>query len=79
MPSRSEAVLDRLEEFLSTGLDEALTRSEREDPAARAIALFHEAARSVPAYAKFLAARGVEPNSVRSEDDFSRLHPNSKA
>jgi phenylacetate-CoA ligase len=79
MPSRSEAVLDRLGEFLSTGLDEALTRSGREDPAARAIALFHEAARSVPGYAKFLAARGVEPNSVRSEADFARLPPTSKA
>jgi len=41
--------------------------------AAAALALFHDAARSVPAYAAFLKSAGVDPGAVRSADDFDRL------
>ena len=43
-------------------------------PAAEAaLDLFHDAARSVPAYAAFLRSAGIDPDSVRSAGDFDRL------
>ncbi|HXS65221.1 MAG TPA: phenylacetate--CoA ligase family protein [Streptosporangiaceae bacterium] len=43
-------------------------------PAAQAaLELFHDAARSVPAYARFLKSAGVDPAEVRSPEDFDRL------
>jgi phenylacetate-CoA ligase len=43
-------------------------------PAAEAaLELFHDAARSVPAYAAFLRSAGIDPGSVRSAGDFDRL------
>jgi phenylacetate-CoA ligase len=43
-------------------------------PAAQAaLELFHDAARSVPAYAAFLTSAGVDPAAVRSAEDFDRL------
>ena len=44
-----------------------------EDPAARALALFAETAREVPAYRAFLAEHGVDPARVRTPADFARL------
>lgn len=38
-----------------------------------AIAAFHEAARRVPAYRALLAEAGVDPEAVRSAEDFRRL------
>ncbi len=38
-----------------------------------ALELFHDAARSVPAYAAFLKSAGVDPDAVRSAEDFDRL------
>ncbi|HEY3902411.1 MAG TPA: phenylacetate--CoA ligase family protein [Streptosporangiaceae bacterium] len=38
-----------------------------------ALALFHDAARSVPAYAAFLESAGVDPAAVQSAEDFNRL------
>jgi phenylacetate-CoA ligase len=43
-------------------------------PAAEAaLELFHDAARSVPAYAAFLRSAGIDAGAVRSPDDFDRL------
>ncbi len=43
-------------------------------PAAQAaLDLFHDAARSVPAYAAFLRSAGIDPGAVRSAEDFDRL------
>ena len=39
----------------------------------RAIALFQEAARDVPAYGRFLREHGVDPGEVRSREAFERL------
>jgi phenylacetate-CoA ligase len=43
------------------------------DPATNALALFHDAAATVPAYADFLRASGVDPGQVREVADFARL------
>jgi phenylacetate-CoA ligase len=41
--------------------------------AQRALALFHDAAVNVPAYAAFLRAHGVDPQAVREVSDFARV------
>ena len=38
-----------------------------------ALELFHDAARTVPAYAAFLRSAGVDPGTIRSAADFNRL------
>lgn len=38
-----------------------------------ALDLFHDAARTVPAYAAFLRAAGIDPGTIRSAEDFNRL------
>ncbi|MGC4091040.1 MAG: phenylacetate--CoA ligase family protein [Polyangiaceae bacterium] len=70
---------DRSAEFQRCDLGEVLERCQHVDPAAQALGLFHDVARSVPAYARFLAARGIEPSAVRSPDDFAKLPSTSKA
>jgi phenylacetate-CoA ligase len=42
-------------------------------PAGRALALFHDAARTVPAYADVLRVHGVEPAAMREVSDFAHL------
>jgi phenylacetate-CoA ligase len=61
-------------EFIETSLDEALSSAEDEVAAqAQALALFHSVAHDVPAYAHFLSQREIEPASVRTFADFTRL------
>jgi len=67
---RARAALDA---FYGSDLTTALTRHQREPPAEGALALFHEAARRVPAYGRFLAENGVEPTHVRTAADFAAL------
>lgn len=76
---RGEVALARLREFLHDDLDAVLDGSARSDPSAAALALFHDVAASVPAYAKFLQARGVDPRAVQSAADFAALPSTSKA
>jgi phenylacetate-CoA ligase len=68
--NRAHAALDT---FFSTPLEDLLAEHQATDPSARAIALFHETARDVPAYRAFLAERGVDPARVRTREDFERL------
>lgn len=44
----------------------------------RALALFREAARRVPAYQDFLKKHGIRPDRVSSHEDFSRIPPTDK-
>ncbi|MES2135190.1 MAG: hypothetical protein V4449_03060 [Patescibacteria group bacterium] len=44
----------------------------------RALALFHEAAKRVPAYASFLKKKGVKASAVRSMTDFSQVPETDK-
>ena len=71
LDGRSEAMLARLAEFHQR-------RSVVVDAEARVLALFAEAARDVPAYARFLRERGVDPATVTSIEAFSRVPPTTK-
>lgn len=64
---------DALASFISTPLDDVLNRSQHGDPAAHALALFHQVVERVPAYRAFLAEQGVDTASVRTTDDFAQL------
>lgn len=70
---RRKRSVPALDYFLATPLDEALARHHEVDPAAQALALFHDAAVSVPAYRRFLAGFGVEPSEIRSLDAFTAI------
>jgi phenylacetate-CoA ligase len=76
--SQSERARAAMERFHAETLDDVL--SEREVPVApeRALELFRDVARNVPAYRTFLSERGVDPDSVRGPDDFSRLPTTTK-
>jgi phenylacetate-CoA ligase len=69
-----------LAEFIATPLDAALAGADDIDTAeARALALFHEVARDVPAYALFLAEHDIDPDEISSFEDFRRLPLINKA
>jgi phenylacetate-CoA ligase len=74
----SERALLAFQRYYATNLDDALAESETRKGGARAVELFRDVSRSVPAYAKFLARHGVDPASVRTPDDFARLPTTSK-
>jgi phenylacetate-CoA ligase len=65
---RPERVLRGLREFYLSG------PAQEAGPAAEAaLDLFHDAARTVPAYGKILRAAGVDPDTIRSPSDFDQL------
>jgi phenylacetate-CoA ligase len=71
---------ETLAEFIATPLDAALAGAEDEAAAQRhAVELFHSVARDVPAYAAFLADHGIQPDSVKSFEDFTELPLVNKA
>lgn len=59
--------------FLETSLDELLAAHRATDPVTKALALFQETAREVPAYRAFLDEHGVDPARIRKREDFERL------
>ncbi len=76
--TKSERARVALERFHSGDLDDVLSERATSHAARRALELFHDVARSVPAYRAFLAQQGVDPRSVRTPEDFARLPPTSK-
>lgn len=70
---RTRTAREALDDFMATPLDDALARAERTDPRDAALALFHDVAERVPAYAELAAARGVDVARVRTYEDFERL------
>jgi phenylacetate-CoA ligase len=73
MALRAEAIRTALEQFLASGLDDALARPVAGDAEQRALALFASVAATVPAYRAFLAEHGVDPAAVRTVEDFRTL------
>jgi phenylacetate-CoA ligase len=71
--ARRDRVRSAFERFLSTPLDALLAEHRDADPSERALALFAETAREVPAYRALLAKHGVDPAQVRTRADFERL------
>ncbi|UQA60048.1 phenylacetate--CoA ligase family protein [Polyangium aurulentum] len=70
---------ESLQRFFGQSIDEVLGRHLRADPEGAALALFHDAAASVPAYRTFLAERGVIPAMVRTFSHFKALPLTAKA
>jgi phenylacetate-CoA ligase len=75
---QSRRARSALAEFHTTPLEALLTEHRRVDPFDDALALFHDVAASVPAYAAFLAEHGVEWTRVTSRAEFERLPTPSK-
>lgn len=71
--SQRQRAVTRLEEFLNTPLDEWLSRHRTLAPEQAALRLFAQVAGEVPAYADFLAGKGIDPAAVQSFDDFRGL------
>ncbi len=65
---RAGRVLAGMGEFYASGPAQSAGSA-----AQAALELFHDAARSVPAYAAFLKSADVDPTAVRSPEDFNRL------
>ncbi len=71
--ARRDRVRAALDEFFGTPLDRLLAEHAAVDPAERALALFRETARDVPAYRALLAEHAIDPATVRTREDFARL------
>jgi phenylacetate-CoA ligase len=70
----SSAAATAFAEFIATPLDLALAGADDEHAArTHALELFHDVARNVPAYALFLAEHDIDPDDIRSFDDFTNL------
>ena len=69
--SQAERAEQAIRRFLHTPLDVLLEPTG--DGRGRALALYHDCAARVPAYAEFLRAQGFDPASVRTTVDFDRV------
>jgi phenylacetate-CoA ligase len=67
---KRDAALAAHRAYLTTPLDALLAQ---DDPAERALAVFRDTAATVPAYAAFLEEHGVDPDAIRTLDDFHTL------
>lgn len=74
----SERALLALQRFHTTSLDDALAEDATRLGGERAVELFRDVSRSVPAYAKLLAGHSFDPDSVRTADDLERVPTTSK-
>jgi len=70
--SNQAAARDAQERFLFTGLDDLL-RPAADNGLDEVLGLFQQTAATVPAYQAFLAAHGIQPETVTSMSDFRRL------
>jgi phenylacetate-CoA ligase len=75
---KSARAAEALATFYRTPLSEVLARGLAVDPAVRALEHFKIAAERVPAYARFLAAHGIDGRDVRTPHDFQRLPVTTK-
>lgn len=77
--NRPDEIVQRLSLFLSKPYDEILQERLAHDPRERALKLFQAAVASVPAYRRFFAENGVDPEKINTFEDFQRLPLVSKA
>lgn len=73
MPNHSEQTLAAWQGFLNTSLEDRLGRHLHSGGEASLLALFHEAAATVPAYRSFLSAHGIAPRDIKTLADFRGL------
>ena len=65
MSSHSEQQLAVWQNFLMTPLEDKLARHRHDGCETALLALFHEAAETVPAYRNFLAAHEIAPQLIK--------------
>ena len=70
---RPKQVIEKLQWFLHTPLDDLLALRLATDSHTHALAHFRRVADTVPAYVRFLSEHGVDPASVTSWDAYQRL------
>lgn len=73
MHPRSRQTLDTLQHFLATPLADRLNSAHEAEADRRILALFHDAADTVPAYHAFLHAHGVDAAAVCDVDVYRAL------
>jgi len=78
MSSRSQHTLAAWQGFLNCSLEERLARHRHDGSEASLLALFHDAAETVPAYRSFLEAHGIAPRDIKTLVDFQGLPLMSK-
>jgi phenylacetate-CoA ligase len=76
--SRNARAAAALRDFYDTPLGAALARAPGADLSAHVLEFFRGVVREVPAYSRFLGARGLEPERVQSLGDFARVPVTSK-
>lgn len=72
-PDRSRRALSALSAFVQTPLSRLLDEHARADPFPAVLALFRDAAATVPAYRQLLGEHGIDPATVATPEDFARL------
>jgi phenylacetate-CoA ligase len=70
---------DVFQHFIATPLDALLAEHRAGNPEAKVLALFHQCVAEVPAYRRFLEARGVNPAGITSFPLFQELPLMGKA
>ncbi len=77
--SRGRPGVAAFDDFVSHELGALLSRHTQLDLSAHVLGWFRDAVRDVPAYARFLEERGVDPASIQTLTDFAGLPVTSKA
>jgi phenylacetate-CoA ligase len=72
-PDRTTRALSALSAFVKTPLSRLLDEHARADPFPAVLALFRDAAATVPAYRQLLGEHGIDPATVATPEDFARL------
>jgi phenylacetate-CoA ligase len=65
--------MQAIEQFMSTPVEERLTRDRQSSAPGRVLELFRRTVQEVPAYRDFLAAQSADPAAVKTFADFQRL------
>jgi phenylacetate-CoA ligase len=73
MPNHSQQTLTAWQGFLNTSLEDRLDRHLHTGGVTTLLALFHEAAVTVPAYRSFLTSHGIAPRDIKTLADFQHL------
>ena len=71
--SKKQRSISAYSDFLNTSLDALLEKRLNTNAELVALSLFHDVAKSVPAYKDFLAEREIDPNSIQTFKDFQTL------
>jgi phenylacetate-CoA ligase len=73
LEERKTHVLEALQSFLCTPLEEQLSHLGAKSAESSMLDLFHSVAATVPAYQTFLQEHGLDPASIQTFEDFQKL------